>query len=235
MPAEPNVLAGRCGLAAVAFLALGAASLYGFEDAYRPGQLERWYYAAMQQSAPTTWGAACLSAGSFLLVPWAAGLARSLGPYGWPGAALAGVAAALHACGAFLPFVVVRMVPHGEAAIGITLLGLTLTFAALFSLSFGCGMLLLSLAMARSHAFPMWLSGSGLFASLLTMSAVTQAWSSVGADLVAISAPAGLVWVAIASWQLQRLKWESWDRRRGAPELNRLPLAAPPERVQGEE
>ena len=235
MPAEPNGIAGRCGLAAVAILALGTVSLRGFEDAYRPEQIERWYYAATQQADTTSLGAAFLSAGSLLLVPWAVGLARALGAYSWPGAALAAGAATVHASVALLPFVVARMVPHGEAAIGITLLGLTLSGAALFSLSFGCGMLLLSLAMARSHAFPMWLSGSGLFASLLTMSAVSQAWSSVGADLVAISAPAGLAWVAITSWKLQRLKWESWDHRRGAPELNRLPLAVPAEGVRGEE
>ncbi|GDX78985.1 hypothetical protein LBMAG42_07960 [Deltaproteobacteria bacterium] len=206
-------------------MALGVAFLRGIEGAYRPGMLDRWYYAATQHDTATAWSAWCFTLGVLLLVPWAAGLARALGPYSWPGAALAAVAAMLSAVGTLLPFVVVTMVPHGEAAIGETLLGVALTFDSLFNLVFGVAMVLLCFAMARDPQLPMWLPAYGLVASVLTMAVVSQAWSPVGADLVLLAGPAWLGWVAVTSWQLQRLSSEPSAARRRSSDKKRVPLA----------
>lgn len=229
MPVEPNFIAGRAGLAAVGFMALGVACLRNIEGAYRPGMLDRWYYAATQHEVATTWSAWCFTLGVLLLVPWAAGLARALGPYSWPGAALASVAAMLSAVGTLLPFVVVQMVPHGESAIGETLLGVALTFDSLFNLVFGASMVLLCFAMARDPQLPMWLPAYGLVASVLTMAVVSQAWSPVGADLVLLAGPMWLGWVAVTSWKLQRLSSVPVDVRRSGADRKRVPLAGPVE------
>ncbi len=207
------------------FTVLGMAFLRNIEGAYRPGMLDRWYYAATQHETATAGSAWCFTVGVLLLVPWAAGLARALGPYSWPGAALAAVAAMLSAVGTLLPFVVVQMVPHGEAAIGETLLGIALTFDSLFNLVFGAAMVLLCFAMARDPQLPMWLPAYGLVAALLTMAVVSQAWSPVGADLVLFAGPAWLGWVAITSWKLERLASEPADVRRASSARKRVPLA----------
>lgn len=230
MPVEPNFIAGRAGVAAVGFIAIGVAFLRNIEGAYRPGMLDRWYYAATQHETATTWSAWCFTMGVLLLVPWAAGLARVLGPYSWPGAALAAVGAMLSAVGTLLPFVVVQMVPHGEAAIGETLLGIALTFDSLFNLVFGAAMVLLCFAMARDPQLPMWLPAYGLVASLLTIAVVSQAWSPVGADLVLLAGPAWLGWVALTSWHLQRLPAEPSEARRVGADRKRVPLAGPVDR-----
>lgn len=227
MPAEPNHIAGRAGIAAVVLNILGVVALSGVESAYRPESIERWYYAVSQPDTAQPVSAWCFAAGMLLLIPWVAGLARVLGPYSWPGAGVVVVGATINMVGSLLPYLVAASVPHGEAALGQTLLSLALLLDAFFNLALGVGLVLLSLAMARDQHFPMWMSAVGLIAGLVTITVVSQAWSPLGADMVAIAGPLWLAWVTMVSWRLMNLKWESWAARRSAPELQRLPLATP--------
>jgi hypothetical protein len=230
MPAEPNHLAGRAGIAGAVLNVLGVLAVSGVESAYRPEGLERWYYAISQGSTGQQWSAWCFAVGLLLLVPWVAGLARVLGPYAWPGAGLVVAGALVNVVGSLLPYVVAVNVPHGEAALGQTMLGLALVLDAFFNLAFGAGLVLLAFAMARDQHFPMWMPAFGLIAGLVTTSVVAQAWSPLGADMLALAGPLWIAWVVIVSWRLMNLKWESWETRRSAPELNRLPLATPYDR-----
>lgn len=230
MPAEPNHIAARAGIAAVVCNLAGVFALTGIDQAYQPGGLDRWYYAATQHVAGQGWSAWLFAVGVLLLVPWAAGLTRVLGPYAWPGGAMVITGAALNVLGSLLPFVVVTAVPHGEASLGQTLLGLALVLDAMFNLALGIGIVMLSFAMARDHHFPMWMSGLGLLAGMATAPVVSQAWSPLGGVLLMVAGPLWLGWVVAVSFRLTNLKWESWDSRRSAPELNRLPLATPMDR-----
>lgn len=184
---------------------LGVLCISQVSDAYRPGLLDRWYYAALQKDVATAAGAWFVAVASLLLVPTAAGFARSIGPYAWPGAALVATAGVINAPTALLPFVVVTHLPHGETALGETLLGIALSVDGLFSLVLGCGLILISLGMARAVQYPMWLSGFGLVAGLLCVGAFGRAWSSTAADFSLLAGPVWCAWFATASVVLLRL------------------------------
>ena len=205
MRAEPNRIAGACGVGAAALHVAGAMCLWNVQGAFRPDSLDRWFYAAQQHSVATAWSAWCFTLGAVLLVPWAMGLARALGPYAWPGAGLVTVAALVNATSSLLPFVVVTHLPHGEVVIGQTLLAVALTADAVFHLVWGVALVLLSLAMARALNFKMWLSGWGLLAGILAMGVVGQAWSPTGADFGLLAGPVWVAWLVSASLALHAL------------------------------
>lgn len=234
MRAEPNRIAGACGLAAVASHAVAVACLWNVEGAFRPEALERWFYAAQQHDLASAWSAWCFALSSVLLVPWAMGLARALGPYAWPGAGLVTVAALLRAGPALFPFVIVTYVPHGEADIAQVLFAITLTANAVFNLVWGVALVLLSLAMARALNFKMWLSGWGLLAGILAMGAVGQAWSAAAADFGLLATPVWMGWLVAASLALRELPFvrptsveDAVDRPRRRDELPFVARAAP--------
>lgn len=205
MRAEPNRIAAVAGMSAVVFNLLGVFSVSEIAEAYQPGLIDRWYFAALQHELSVSWSAWCFTLAAMSLVPWVAGMACSIGPYAWPGAALIAMAAVLNATASLLPFVVVTHVPHGEAALGETLLGITLTMDALFYLIFGLGLVLLNVGMARAVRFPMWLSGWGLVAGVLCVGVVGRAGSPAAANFVYVAAPFWMLWVAVASGVLFRL------------------------------
>ena len=233
MAAEPNYISGASGLAAVVFNAFGVLFVMGVENAYRPGTLDRWMYNAIQHDEATTWSAGCFAVGAMLLLPWVVGMARALGPYSWPGASMVAGAALLNALGSVFPAVVVHQLPHGEDALGQTLLGLTLVIDSGFNLIFGAGLLLLGLAMARDRHFPMWLAVFGIVAGLPTMGAFSEAWSVTGSNVVALAGPLWLIWVAVASLHLTRMRWDRVQVHVHAADAKRLPLAAPSDASMG--
>lgn len=228
MSTEPNRIAGAAGLGAVFLNLLGVAFATEVDHIYRPGTIDRWYFSAIENAGAQAWSAWCFATGMLLLVAFLAGLARAMGPYSWPAAALGSVAAIINACCSLLPFVVVTHLPHNEDAIGQTLLGIALTGDAFFNGAFGISLLFLALAMARAVEFPMWLSGMGLLSGLATTVVVTQAWSPLGADFLAVAGPMWLAWVMLTSVALLRLRYE---RVASATPIvvspNRLPLNVP--------
>ncbi len=205
MSAEPNRVAAGCGVLAASFCVLGVAFSLDIEAAYRPETIDRWYYAAQQHSGAASWSAWCFTLAMAFMVPWVAGLARAIGPYAWPGAALTMMAAIINAGGSLLPFVAVTHLPHGEDALGQTLLAIALTADALFNLLWGVSMVLLSLAMARATHVPMWLSGWGLVGGVMTMGVVGQAWTPVAADFLLLAGPVWLGWLFTTCAVLVRL------------------------------
>lgn len=205
MRAEPNRIAAVAGMLAVFFNVLGVVFVSEIAEAYQPELIDRWYFAALQHEFSVSWSAWCFTLAVLCLVPWVAGMARSIGPYSWPGAAMIAMGAGLNATASLLPFVVVTHVPHGEDALGETLLGITITIDALFYLIFGVGLVLLNVGMARAVQFPMWLSGWGLVAGILCVGVVGRAWSPAAANFVYVAAPFWMLWVALASGVLFRL------------------------------
>ena len=182
MRAEPNRIAAVAGIVAMVFNWTGAMFVSEIAEAYQPGLVDRWYFTALEHESSVSWGAWCLTLAVMLLVPWAVGMARTIGPYSWPGAAMVAMGAMLNATASLLPFVVVTHVPHGQAALGETLLGMTLTMDAVFYLVFGVGLVLLNVSMARAVQFPMWLSGWGLMAGVVCIGGVGSAWSPAAAS-----------------------------------------------------
>lgn len=205
MRAEPHRLGGAFGLVAVALHAVAIACLWNVEGAYQPQALERWYYAALEHRAATSWGAWCMLLGAVSLVPWATGLARAIGPLAWPGVGLTAVAALLRCSAALCPIVVVTHLREGEVAIGQALLAVALTADAAAGLVWGSGLVLTSLAMARALNFRMWLSGWGLLGGALAVAVVGEGWIAPGADLAPIATPVWLAWLAVASLALRRV------------------------------
>ncbi|MBM4364734.1 MAG: hypothetical protein FJ102_00855 [Deltaproteobacteria bacterium] len=205
MNAEPNRVAAGCGVLSALLSVLGVALSLDIEGAYRPETLDRWFYAAQQHSGAAAWSAWSFTLSMALLVPWVSGLARAIGPYAWPGAALTMMAAIVNAGGSMLPFVVVTHLPHGEDVLGQTLLAIALTADALFNLLWGVSMVLLSLGMARATHLPMWLSGWGLVAGVMTMGVVGQAWTPVAADFLLLAGPVWLGWLVTTCAVMFRL------------------------------
>ncbi len=205
MSAEPNRVAAGCGVLSAALSVLGVAFSLDIEAAYRPETIDRWLYSAQQHSGAAAWSAWSFTLAMAFMVPWVAGLARAIGPYAWPGAALTMMAAIVNAGGSMLPFVVVTHLPHGEDALGQTLLAIALTADALFNLLWGVSMVLLSLAMARATHVPMWLSGWGLVAGVMTMGVVGQAWTPVAADFLLLAGPVWLGWLVTSCAVMMRL------------------------------
>lgn len=224
MPAA-NPTASRLGLAAL-LVNLGAAVPLGIvETAYRPELLERWAFALEEHPDATAWAAWLLCFGALLLIPWLIGLGSELGTLGWSGAALAGVGAAVRAVASLLPFLAANHVPHGNEAIVATLLGATLVLEGLFHLALGTGIFFLALAMARDRAYPLWMSGVGMLAAVVTVPVFATAWSSIAATLAPLATLVWGIWLGLTALHLER-PWLVPDARH-AKEKHRVPLARP--------
>ena len=197
MATEPNHIAARIGVVAVFVNVLAFVPFALVDDSYRPDLIERWSFAVETRAVPVSVGAWLFSTGALLLVPWAAGLTRSLGPYAWPGGAVLVVGAVVRMIGSLLPLVAARFVPHGELPIVTTLLGLTLVLEALFHLCLGSGVLLVSLAMARHPDVPMWMPASGLLTGLLALPVAGMVSSAPAAIFMPVADFIFLGWASL--------------------------------------
>lgn len=220
-----NPAASRLGLLALLVNLSAAIPLRTLESAYRPDLMDRWTFALSEHPTATAWAAWQLSAGALLLVPWLVGLARGLGGLGVAGAGLAIIGAAVRAVASLLPFIAANHVPKDNPAIVTTLLGSTLVFEGFFHLALGLGILLMSLAMAQDRAYPLWMSGVGVIAALITAPVFATAWVSVAATVAPLATLAWGVWLGLTALHLER-PWGAPDVRR-AREKHRVPLAAP--------
>ncbi len=224
MATEPNQIAARIGVVAIFVNVLAFVPFALVDDSYRPDLIERWSFAVESRAGPVSVGAWLFSAGALLLVPWAAGLTRSLGPYSWPGGALLVVAAAVRMIGSLLPLVAARFVPHGESGIVTTLLGMTLLLESLFHLCLGIGVLLVSLAMARHRDVPIWLAPAGLLTGLLALPVAGMVSSAPAAVFMPVADFIFLGWTSLTCLYLVG----AWAPRT-APQSTRVPLPPQPQ------
>ena len=224
MATEPNHIAARIGVAAVFVNVLAFVPFALVDDSYRPDLLERWSFAVESRAVPVSVGAWLFAIGALLLIPWAAGLTRSLGPYSWPGGALLVVGALVRMVGSLLPLVAARFVPHGELAIVTTLLGMTLVMEALFHLCLGGGVLLVSLAMARHRRIPTWMPASGLLTGLVALPVAGMVSSGPAAIFMPVADFLFLGWMSLTCLYLVG----AWVPREGTnPTRVPLPPAQP--------
>lgn len=229
MAVAPDPHAARMGLAALAVNLLAVVPLAKVETAYRPDLLDRWAYALGEHELAVGWSAWLLAGGSLLLVPWLLGLAQALGPAGRTGASVAVAAAVVRAGASLLPFVAAHYVPHGNDAIVTVLLGTTLVFEGLFHLGFGLGLAQMAIAMAANRRHPLWLSGLGMVAGLMTFPVVATAWSPAAATFAPVAMMGWSFWLGLTSLHLFR-PWDAADVRAGRSRAQtRVPLAAPAE------
>jgi hypothetical protein len=193
--------AGALGLVAVLGNVLGVVFLRGVPGAYRLAGLDAWVGAVALQPAATLASALSFTAGLFALAGWARHLGAQLGTPLTRGAAhLIALTALLNGAAALLP--VVQSVQVGAcgvacAAVGRALLGMALTFDALFNLGLGLGLLLIALdgASARLGSLRVLAALSGL----ASLPVAGQALWDGSADALYVAGPLWLAFITKTS------------------------------------
>ena len=200
-PLEPPPATDRgaaaCGLAAVVLNLAAVAALGPIPHTYKPGDVPAWLSEALAAPGATTTAAWCFTIGLAALVPFAAGLARRDRGLA-AGAGLLAAGALLDAAGTLAPVAAL----HAARPVGEALLWLTLLLDSAFNALLGLG--LLAIAAGMGPGWPRGLRALALVAGLASLPVALQFHSDAFANLLLLSGPLWLAWVAWASVALAR-------------------------------
>jgi hypothetical protein len=203
---RPGAVAGLAGAAGNLF---GVVFLADQPSAYRPGGLDAWAGGALAHPGATVASALSFTLGLIALAAWARAVGRRAGgPLGRAGGTAMSLGAVLNAAACVAPAVLVLHVapacdPAGCGPVARALLGLTLSFDALFNLIFGAGLGAAALALARRERRPV-LGILGAIAGLATVLVSLQVVSDAAARWLAVAGPLWLAWVLATSVLLWR-------------------------------
>jgi len=206
MPPARDRAAALLGLTGVAGNVAGVAFLRDVPVAYLPSSLDEWARLSAAHPAATAASAVSFVVGLLGLAAWALAVGR------WAGTRAAGLGAGAAAAGALVnalgclaPVVLVLHVLPGCggescAPVARALLGLTLSFDALFNLLLGLGLLLLGAAMWRRGERA--LGALGILAGLASLPVAGQVASVTAARVLYLAAP---LWLTFVLWTSARL------------------------------